>query len=252
MAEHYFALIELQTFSPISISAPLTYLSSPAYPLPPPTTLMGALAYPTLRDSLNELEQGCSTAEKLLEHVTYAVAGAGGYIISRSIERMYNTIYQKPNRWIIDKTHGPHPLRWSILVAGYAQYLNNSLYVLYISKDKKILHNVYGISRVGKKEGVVSIERVLIDEVNKYIVRDPPSVIETIFYTPSYIAECQFARLYSMPMLHKNNFCRGLRPQLQDFYVPLELGRMVCRVLGDAIVLNIEDLSIIIPEGAVR
>uniref|UniRef100_A0A7J2TCD2 Type I-A CRISPR-associated protein Cas5 n=1 Tax=Ignisphaera aggregans TaxID=334771 RepID=A0A7J2TCD2_9CREN len=252
MTKHYFALIELQTFSPISISAPLTYLSSPVYPLPPPTTLIGALAYPILRESLNELEQGCSTAKKLLEHVTYAVAGAGGYVMSRSIERMYNTIYQKPNRWAIDKKHESHPLRWSILVAGYVQYLNNSLYVLYISKDKNILRYVYGISRVGKKEGVVSVEKVLIDEVSKYIVRDPPSAIETIFYTPSYIAECQFARLYSMPMLHRNNFCRGLRPQLQDFYVPLELGRMVCRVLGDAAILNIEDLNIIIPESAVR
>ena len=262
MTKTYLALVKMQTFSPISIAVPLTYLSSPVYPLPPQTTLLGALAYPLLRNSPKELEQSCSPTVKLLDHVVYATAGAEGYTITRTIERMYNTVYQKSSRWIeADKAEatpidrkgekGGEKLRWGILATGYVTYLNNSLYILYISKSIDILQYVYGITRIGKKEGLVSVEEVLIDEANKYIDASATKA-ETIFYVPRHLAECYPAKVYSMPILHRDNFCQSIRPQVQEFYVPLEVGKMVCRVLDNATVLRVNDLEVVIPKTVLR
>jgi len=247
MPKTYLALIKVQTFSPISIATPLTYLSSPVYTLPPQTTLLGALAYPLLRSSPEEFEQGCSSAVKLLDYVVYATAGAEGYTVTRTIERMYNTVYQKIERWVSTDRGGSEKLRWGILVTGYVTYLNNALYILYISRSRDMLQYVYGITRIGKKEGLVSVEEVLIDEVDKYI--DASAIkTETVFYVPRHLAECYPAKVYSMPILHRDNFCQNIRPQVQEFYVPLETGRMVCRVLDNAAVLRVKDLEIVIPK----
>jgi len=253
MPKTYLALIKIRTFSPISIVAPLTYLSSPVYPLPPQTTLLGALAYPLLRNSPEELEQGCSPAIKLLDYIVYATAGAEGYTITRTIERMYNTVYQKIERWVSTDRGDSEKLRWGILVTGYVTYLDSLLYILYISKNRDILQYVYGITRIGKKEGLASVEEVLVDDVDKYI--DASAIkAETIFYVPRYLAECYPAKIYSMPILHRDNFCQSRKPQVlvQEFYVPLETGGMVCRVLDNATVLRVKDLEIIIPKDTLR
>jgi len=251
MPKAYLALTKIQTFSPISIAVPLTYLSSPVYPLPPQTTALGALAYPLLRNSPEELEQGCSSAIKLLDYIVYATAGAESYTITRTIERMYNTVYQKTVRWVPTDRGNDEKLRWGILATGYVTYLNNSLYILYISKNRDILQYVYGITRIGKKEGLVSVEEVLIDEVDKH-VDDSAIKVEITFYVPRHLAECYPAKVYSMPILHRDNFCQSIRPQVQEFYVPLEVGKMVCRVLDNATVLRINDQEVVIPKTVLR
>ena len=237
----HLAFVELDIFSGISVFASLASTSTPVYPLPPPTTLVGALAYPFLRSRyLRELDGQYSTAHRLLDSVMYVTAGAKGYSVSRDVERIYQSIYQKKARW--EKPE----YRYSIGVRGVATYLDDKLYVVYISRDEQVLKYVYGITRIGRKESHVAPRRVIIGKVEDFVKN--VNSFETIFYVPTRIAECEDALTIAMPKLSRHNFGKTTQPELEDFYVPRGLGSMQCNVKdGEGLVLEIDGFTLTVP-----
>ena len=241
----YLAFVELDVFSGISVFAPLASTSAPVYPLPPPTTLVGALAYPLLRSKYSrEVDGEYSTAHRLLNNVVYATAGAKGYSVSRDVERIYQAIYQRKERW--EKLEYKD-LWYGIGVRGVATYLDDKLYVVYISRDELVLKYVYGITRVGRKESHVAPRRIIIGKVEDFIKY--VNSFETIFYVPTRIAECEDTLTIAMPRLSRHNFEKTTQPELEDFYVPRGLGSMQCNVKdGEGLVLEIDGFTLAVPK----
>ncbi|MEM2354179.1 MAG: type I-A CRISPR-associated protein Cas5a [Desulfurococcaceae archaeon] len=183
----YVAFVELDVFSGLSIFYPYTSTSAPVHPLPPPTTLLGAIAYPYMRQYQVEDVEGGSAAAKFLDYIVYAVAGCKGYVITRDVERVYQAIYQRKERWKEEFKD----LWYTIAVRGIVKYLEDKLYTLYLSKNPDVLKYAYGITRIGRKEGLVVVKSVTIKQLNEVLVHASYNTsFETLFYTPATIVEC--------------------------------------------------------------
>jgi len=236
----YVALAKFDVFSNISVFYPLTSRAAPAYPLPPPTTLVGALAYPYLRSKCSsEYYNGYSPAVKLLDVVYYASAGAYAYHITKDVERIYQHVYLKKPHW------RKLEMAFTVSVRGLATYLENELFVLYVSKDRKVLDYVYGITRIGRKECHVALRDIVIEKLENVISHH--RVFNTIFYTPTAIAECTRAIKISMPKLDRRNFSSTTQPLLDEYFVPNGLEPMECELGPRGLLVEINGLSIAIP-----
>lgn len=242
----YVALAEVEVFSTISIFLPLASTSAPVYPLPPPTTLVGALAYAYLRSrDADEYGDGSSPAVKLLKHIIYATAGAEGYQTVREVERIYQAIYQRKERWSEEYMD----YWYTIGVRGAISYLDNKLYILYISKDLEVLKHVYGIVRIGRKEGHVAVRKVVIDATKNLVKSIGRGVFRTAFYTPKSIAYCTESTsiVLSLPKLTQSNFMQSTTPHLEEYFVPRESGAMECELRNNGVMLSIKGLDIAVP-----
>lgn len=242
----YIALAEFDIFSCLSVFSPLTSTSSPTYPLPPPTTLVGALAYPYLRfkEFKEVVEGGCSPAVKLLDDVVYAVAGAEGWCITGGPERSYQLIYQRPERW------GVKELAYTISIKGLVTYLDDKLYVVYVSKNIEPLKYIYGIVRIGRKEGHVALRQVVIRKLEEVICGE--RIFKTIFYTPTNIVLCNDALKVSMPKLSRVNYEQTNKPELEEFYVPRGFGPMTCELKKEGVAVNIDGKFVALPKTLVK
>lgn len=242
----YIALVELDVFSGVSIFLPGTSLSAPVYPLPPPTTVVGALSYPYMRQFSKENEGSYSASVKLLDYIMYAVAGARGYVITRDTERIYQIIYQRKQRWRSEEFKG---LWYTVAPRGIVKYEDDILYLLYISNKRDILNYCYGITRVGRKESPVVVRKVVIRSINE-VVEPSLNNFETIFYTPSSIAECDGISM-PLPALARENYGSRVKPLMEEFYIPRDLGSMTCRVKSEGVLVKIENFHIAIPRNII-
>lgn len=95
----YVILVEVGFFGNFSLLPPLV-LQSSGYPVPPPTTLVGALAYPYFRRYGVENEGNYSIAKKLIEEkkVLYASFWTPLYISQNDLERVFSIAVQKSSR----------------------------------------------------------------------------------------------------------------------------------------------------------
>ena len=218
MTGKYALLVEVIPHSPISVFVPFSSAAAESFLLPPPTTLVGALAYAYLRaqGSVRELEDGASAAVKLLEKVEYAAAGVwGGYTFFRATERVYQHPYQRPRHW--------SNLGMAYAVAPRAASLFNRLLLLYLVKDERLAKYAYGIVRVGRKEGLVSVVNVVCKDVESI---ERANVCSTRFYFPRRIAS-HYGGSYEiqlLPTLSEKNFekraSRAEEVDREEFVVP--------------------------------
>lgn len=242
----YVALVELDVFSGLSVFYPYTSTSAPTYPLPPPTTLLGAIAYPYMRQYHVEDIEDSSAAAKFLDHIVYATAGCEGYVITRDVERVYQAIYQRKERWKEEFKD----LWYTIAVRGVVRYLDDKLYAVYLSKNQDVLKYAYGITRIGRKEGFVTVKSVTIIQLNDALVHTGNNTpFETLFYTPSNIVECEESTAVKIHMhkLAKANFTRTTKPEVEEYYVPRGFGPMKCRLLANGALISVKDLYLAIP-----
>ena len=236
----YVALAKFDVFSNISIFYPLTSKAAPAYPLPPPTTLVGALAYPYLRSrEPSEYYNGYSPAVKLLDVIHYASAGAYAYHIMKDIERIYQHVYLRKDHW------SKLEMAFTVSVRGVTTYLDNELFVLYVSRDRKVLDYIYGITRIGRKECHVALRDVVIEKLEDVVSHR--RIFNTVFYTPTAIAECSKAIRLSMPKLDKYNFSGTTQPLLEEYFVPNGLEPMECELGPQGLLIEIDGMAIAIP-----
>lgn len=216
-------LAKASLFASLSIYTPLSSLSSDVYPLPPPTTLLGALAYPYNRYSseLRENIDGCSTATKIFKSIIYAAAGSyKPYTVTRTIERVYQHPYLRKDHW------NKLGMAYSIAVRPIA--IARELYILYIVRDDDadmLKRFVYGITRLGRKESLVAIDEVDIKPIHR-IATHGRRACSTRFYFPKRIAVeippqgRGDLMVLDMPIIARENFCKGTTPVTERFIVP--------------------------------
>jgi len=245
----WFALVKVRVFYGTSIALPLASTSTPIYPLPPPTTVLGALAYPYLRlrelrgeaKPYEDLRQHAEKLKKLLGDVVYVAAGAEGYVSIRTLEQIYQEIYLRKQHW-------GKGMAFSVGVKGLTTYADNVLLLLYIAKDPDILRYTYGIVRVGRKEDIVAVEDVIIDRLEKYVNGSQFATVTTPFYVLRRLVEsCSNAKEFSMPVLNVSNFGATVEPVTEEFYVPSGLGPIMCTIGKQGALLRINDINAIIP-----
>lgn len=247
-------LVRLQVFSDISVHLPYTSASSPVYPLPPPTTLLGALAYSYLKGAniANEIikdpdsDDVCSPAIKLVNDVPYASAGSKGYIGYRFLERIYQAPYlrkdyqQQERQW------------WGIAQRGGITFHDDELYIFYITRDVSIAKYAWGIVRIGRKESHVSVIDVQIKRVSEVAVPDITDIL-TFMYAPSKLFHsCENAIEIELPVISRENFCRASKPSVEKFYIPLG-DRMKCNVKKTyGTVLDMNGVYVVVPNEYLR
>jgi CRISPR-associated protein Cas5a/b/c len=233
----YALLIKLDVFSGVSTGPPLIGPASPPLPAPPPSTLLGALAYPYLR------EQGvpevvyvdgkpCSPAVKIIEKVHYASAGFYGRIEQRTLERVIQAFYLR-------KSHlSDVKMLWSIAQRGFTSYADDVLYLFYIVSDPELAKYAYGITRIGRKESIVVVRNVIVRPLEELISSERDG--STIFYTPKNCAKlCEGSFEFKMSKLHKDNLCKTVKPEiLEEYYVPGFDG-MKCRASDEGVFLRL-------------
>ncbi len=246
----YAVFVELNVFSQYSTYLPSTSASSEAYPLPPPTTLVGALAYPytRLKYGVREYINGYSPAIELINEVKYASAGIPLdeiIVPTKNIERLYQHIYLRPDyRRDVGRAYtvGVRPVLYA-----------NKMYLLYIVRGSKpdIIKYSYGIIRVGRKESLVSVNKVYVYKVDDIISSD--KVCETKFYFPSRIALNWVEKDVSgteinMPAIRKENFGKG-KIYYEKYVVPIPFSLNPIRVaINDkGLILKINNTCVPVP-----
>uniref|UniRef100_A0A7C5UTE3 Type I-A CRISPR-associated protein Cas5 n=1 Tax=Ignisphaera aggregans TaxID=334771 RepID=A0A7C5UTE3_9CREN len=206
--ELYAVFVEVTVFGPIAVYIPYSTTSTNIYLLPPPTTLVGALAYAYKR-SLNNFkeldEDGSSQALEIIENgdVLYASAGIDEpYTVSRSIEKVYQHIYLRSEHWKRSEMAYTVGVRPSIIT--------RKLYILYIVANGNIARYSYGITRIGRKESLVAVDNVEIAPLKSVVSKS--RYCETGFYFPLSIAQEYSPKdmwiKVDMPILARENFMK--------------------------------------------
>ncbi|MEM1622675.1 MAG: type I-A CRISPR-associated protein Cas5a [Sulfolobales archaeon] len=247
LGDRYVVLVKVRAPAGVSVYHPLATTTAPCYPLPPPTTLAGALAYAYLRGKRStELfeEEGnlYSPAVLVLSEIAYAAAGAEGWTLTRDSERVYQLVYQKKQRW------GSLELAYTVGVRGNAYYLDDRLYIVYILANKKLIEYAYGIVRIGRKESLVSVDGVTVESLGRVVKSVGSGTFETYFYLPEEIAVCTNHEVISMPKLVKENFRRTTSPLMERYCVSKGLGTIRGELKGTGALIRIEDFDIPVPK----
>jgi CRISPR-associated protein Cas5a/b/c len=204
--ELYTVFAEVTTFSPISIFTPYTSTSANTYLLPPPTTLVGALAYAYKR-SLNDFKElddnGLSPALEMVEKslVLYASAGVDEqYTLIKSVERVYQHIYLRSEYW--------SDIGMAYTVGVRSAVITKKLYIFYIVSNEDVARYSYSIVRIGRKESLVSIDSVVVVPLKEVLSSEKSC--DTVFYFPLSIAKIYSPKdswiSVDMPKLTRENF----------------------------------------------
>lgn len=257
-------LVKSKIFWGYSIKYPTQTAAQDSIPIPPPTTTLGALAAPyakymKLPEALIIDGKTYSTAAKLLldKVVKYCTSGiedpnAVKYSdISRSIILPYQRYKERRFHFAaqsVSKIYAPS-LDKRLLLA----YLVNDNYVELVSKI------AWGITSIGNKEGLISVDDVSVYDVRK--VSKP--VVETPFITPSSLAQCISGCIevescsldvssYSAGTICKNEiYLIPVCPDIKDLFG----GQMKVSVSKDAavveITLNSGSTYIVLPKSNV-
>lgn len=173
------------------IKPPYLPLGGHSLPYPPPTTLIGALAYPYYKYlGLNkeiELINGepYSSSVKLLEYVKYSSMGYLNPMITQIIDINKYHIFG----YVRDEYRGDTTKWTSVIGVGKTYVLSRAVAAYLIKRDYGELFSkiAWGISRIGSKEGLVAVNKVhLIPEPT---VLKHTGGFETIFPTPTHIVK---------------------------------------------------------------
>jgi CRISPR-associated protein Cas5a/b/c len=207
--ELYAILVEVTPYNFLSTYTPYASTSANVYFLPPPTTLVGALAY-AYRRSLGIFKElrddGASDAVELVEKgiVRYTAAGVDEHFtVANTVERVYQHPYLRKKYWKKEE------MTYTVGVRSHV-FLRR-LYILYIVTSKEVARYSYAITRIGRKESLVSVDKVLVAPV-KELVDYKSETCETGFYFPVSIAKNYTPKdawiEIEMPKLVKENFIK--------------------------------------------
>jgi len=152
------AFAELELFSPITVRIPYAAYTSGSYPLPPPSTIKGALAYAYARHKGIPEAVSHRALEEVGREVRYASAGYTGVIaFAPQLERFYQAVYQKPERREQER------FRWGAYHHG-AYFVYPRLLVFLVLRSEKMVPYAHAITRLGRKETLASVAKVVWGE----------------------------------------------------------------------------------------
>jgi len=226
------------------------------YPVPPPSTLVGALAYgcaivKRFSECYLEKNKKYSTAAKLVKYIlwsTFSLKGNNVCLTSYSdMLRMFSLPYQRGAR------HEPkyRDMWFGVRAHGKVYYPNGGFGILYLLDDGIIeflggedilLRAASHIVRLGSREGLVSISNISLS--SSISVVNPP--IRTSFYFPKKLVKVldrENVTLVTLPVFSKDLYLAeritALPGMHEEYYVPLAVpafwlpGDVEVRVLND-------------------
>ncbi|MEM1898807.1 MAG: type I-A CRISPR-associated protein Cas5a [Sulfolobales archaeon] len=187
-------VVKARIFWGYSIKQPTQTAAQDSIPLPPPTTVLGAIAAPyakyfKLPETLKIGGNTYSTTAKLLidDLIKYCSAGLleSTAVKYSDTSRSIMLIYQK---------HKERKYHFAAQAVGkvYTPSWKENLLLVYIVDDKysELISKIsWGIISLGSKEGIVSVCDVITSDVKKLEVRN--QLVKTPFITPSRIAFCE-------------------------------------------------------------
>ncbi|MHC1637483.1 MAG: type I-A CRISPR-associated protein Cas5a [Candidatus Nezhaarchaeales archaeon] len=208
------------------------------YPIPPPSTLIGALAYgyaTTKREPECHEKGSFSTAAKVFDYVlwaSFALKWSNGQCLTSCTDmiRMFSLIYQRGERheWKY------HDMWFGVRGHGKTYYPNGAFAAIYLLKDEavKMLFNheesllkaAYSITRIGSKESLTSIVSAEISRDFRQV--SPP--LRTSFYFPARLVKAYDERYVisaTLPILSREMYSLKRTPILpgahEDYLIPV-------------------------------
>lgn len=230
-----------------------------ALPYPPPTTLIGALAAPYLRlrepvEIIYHDKKAYSPAAKLLDIVSYAVMGYPKPCVTEIIDinKYYSYAYLRP-KYKKDERF------WSAAIGTGKIYSPSNAVIAYIVEQEygeELAKAAWGITRIGSKEGLVSVRNVKL--VKKPTVIEEQKTISTIFPTPLNIVEprenCRIIYFWKIMREAYTSYMPKEYEEYLDKYVVPEFtsrvygGSMKVKPLENAVVVETPYSPLILPK----
>ena len=238
-----------------------------AIPLPPPTTVLGALAssyarYFGLPETIYLKGRKASTAVELLHKgvIKYATSGLINAIGVKHSDMLRNIMlpYQR---------HKEPRYHFAVHSMGRVYVISNrsDLVLVYLVNDQFIdlvSKLAWGITAIGSKEGIISVSDVSVIELSDIKKIPKGYILETIFMTPFHVASCEINCIeidscdlreesyYSGIECPRTRYLVPVNPKLRELYG----GDMRVRLKNDAYIaelqlINEKKTNLIIPEG---
>jgi CRISPR-associated protein Cas5a/b/c len=204
----YLLVVEAEPAWGYSIRQPNYARRQPCYLLPPPSTLIGALAYPLALNNgegeyyLHESKTIVSSPKKLIGPVLAASAcysPNSKAIMSEDINRYLILQFQRKPRRAEPK------YRFGVVPAGKVYAPSAEMQLVYAIDGEKcsqtlgenwkdrLLSAAYSITRLGSREGILCVKKAELHEANE--VND--KTINTRFYFPQDTADLSTINNYS-------------------------------------------------------
>lgn len=253
-----------------SVKRPIFSAAQPALIVPPPTTLLGALARAAavlkgwsevevrVRKQRSRGRRGAGTsiqlyssAVRILEDVPWAtlalideryVSPMLGLIETRDIIRALIAPYQRGENIYVGS-----PYIYGIQPHGRVYAPSMRVHVLYLARSREAEKWAYLVQSIGSKESIVSVASVRVGEVR---VRSVNGNVETRYYFPAYLGEVHsgsFVReLLSRPA--EEHYLLGSVHDLagiwEEFIIPLEC--VSVKPSGEAAVIEDPDGELVL------
>jgi len=244
-------LAKTKVFWGYSIKYPTQTAAQDSIPIPPPTTALGALAaayakYLKLPETLIAGGRIYSTAAKLLLDgiVKYATSALITPVAVKhsDVTRNIMLIYQRHRE---SKYH----FAAQAMSKVYATSIKNQLVLAYVVRDDQaelISKIAWGITAVGCKEGLVSVNEVAVYNIPASIVKAGTTAV-THFITPSELALCERSCTeVELCELTPQSYLAGRECSRKTYLVPLSPkardvfgGSMKIRVKTDTLLLEL-------------
>jgi len=186
--------VKASIFWGYSVKYPTQTAAQDSIPIPPPTTVLGALAsayarYLKLPEVLKVGKGVYSTAVKLLLDgvVKYATSALVTSVAVKQGDVVRNII-------LIYQRHKESRYHFAVQAVSkvYAPSSRGQLVLAYVVGDSQaelVSKVAWGITAVGCKEGLISVSEVLVHDVPTNVVK-AGTPVDTYFITPSNIARC--------------------------------------------------------------
>ncbi len=244
-----------------SVKHPIYSASQPCLRYPPPTTLLGALAYAIAREEGIEVRLEGSTlysyATQLLSVVpwtTYRFLDVDPSVLieTRDISRVLMAPYTRS-----DNVYPGSIYVWAVQTHGKIYAPCTTLEILYIVRSDaldKISRAAWGITRLGTRESIVSVQ--LVEPLEAETVEN--NVVETSFGFPRSLAtpvEGSFveSRL-SIPSRdwYALGIVRDVGRYLEDFVIPINTVKAKLSGRGTALRIGKPGLYVVIPREVAK
>ena len=256
-----------------SVRAPYTSAGSQSYPLPPPTTLVGALAraYAKLlsKGEVTIINQDLySTTIELLDYVVWASIK----LYRNNYMMPYSDMIRLLRVQYVREPYRIEPTKWFGVSAFGKVYGNTKFRIVYILLEdliEKLGRDIIvrmglGIVSLGSKESIVSISNVkLVDPVKVKL-----SSFETPYYVPRTVVD-EFdevtAKVVSMPKYPPRKSYYLLREYIgleeihEDYLIPRGPANLIqgsnmkiLKITNRAKVLRVENDFLLLPLRSMR
>ena len=240
-----------------SVREPLYTAAQPSYKLPPPTTMIGALAYPYSK--MKNVPE-CIIRESSLFSSTISVSnfirwvtvrnplGPLGPIVTNDISRLSLVLGVRR-----EHVYPGSRYLWGVQLVGKVYAPSTTLRTIYLVEDEYVrdfIEAVYSIVRIGSRESLANTKNVIVSEVNETKLRPIP----TLYYFPLRLAReirgAYFKEKFLSPRneFYKLGVVRDVQRYMEEYIIPREPVDVDPSDIAKAIVIEKIKEYIVVPK----